>query len=141
LIDPLMAIQVTLNIPTHNVADFSAIYVQIPSAEGSMGILKNHAPLRCELIPGTVICRLPDQSLKVFFVSSGLAMVQSNTVTILADTAELADEIDLTRAEAARNRALGRLCEGTMHIDRARAEAALHRSLARLEAVRYLKTH
>ncbi len=136
-----MAISVTLNIPTHNVAELSAVYVQIPSAEGSMGVLKNHAPLRCEMIPGLVICRLPDQSQKVFCVSSGLAMVQSNTVTILADTAEPVEDIDCKRAEAARDRALERLREGSGQIDRVRAEAALHRSLARLEAVRYIQTH
>jgi F-type H+-transporting ATPase subunit epsilon len=132
-----MTLQVNLCIPTQPVANLSASYVQIPSVSGSMGILRSHAPLRCELAAGVVVCRLSDQSERVFSVSSGLAVIRNDTVTILADTAEDANNIDPSRAQAARERAVERLSGGDPGlIDRTRAEAALRRALARLEAVR-----
>ncbi len=135
-----MPLQVNLCIPTQPLANLTAIYVQLPSAAGSMGILPSHAPLRCELAPGVVVCRLTDETERVFSVSSGLAVIRNNTVTILADTAEDAQNIDTSRAQAARERALRRLGgdEAGM-IDRVRAEAALRRALARLDAVRSVK--
>lgn len=135
-----MTLQVNLCIPTQPVANLTATYVQLPSISGSMGILRGHAPLRCELAAGVVLCRLSDESERVFSVSSGLAVIRNDTVTILADTAEDASSIDPTRAQAARERAVGRLSGGDPGlIDRTRAEAALRRALARLEAVRLVK--
>jgi F-type H+-transporting ATPase subunit epsilon len=132
-----MTLQVNLCIPTQPVANLTATYVQLPSISGSMGILRGHAPLRCELAAGVVMCRLSDESVRVFSVSSGLAVIRNDTVTILADTAEDAKNIDPSRAQAARERAVGRLSGGDPGlIDRTRAEAALRRALARLEAVR-----
>jgi F-type H+-transporting ATPase subunit epsilon len=129
-----MSFQVNVSIPIQPLASLDVNYVQLPSAEGSMGVLQNHAPLRCTLVPGVVLCRLPDQSVRVFSISGGVAMVRNNVVTILADIAEDAHAIDSHRAEAARERALQRLREGSPEINRARAEAALHRSLARIQA-------
>ncbi len=133
-----MPLQVNICIPTQPVANLTATYVQLPSASGSMGVLPDHAPLRCELVPGVVVCRLTDETERVFSVSSGLAGIRKNVVTILADTAEDAQNIDPSRAQAARERAMKRLHGGDSAdiIDRVRAEAALRRALARLEAVR-----
>ncbi len=135
-----MPLQVNLLIPTQTVANLTAEYVQLPSTVGSMGVLPDHAPLRCELAPGVVVCRLTDETERVFSVSSGLAIIRKNVVTILADTSEDAQKIDSERAQAARERATKRLSgEEAGKIDRARAEAALHRALARLDAVRLVK--
>lgn len=135
-----MPLQVNLCIPTQPLANLTATYVQLPSAAGSMGVLPGHAPLRCELMPGVVVCRLVDETERFFSVSSGLAVIRNNMVTILADTAEDAQKIDLSRAQAAQERALRRLSEDQPGlIDRVRAEAALRRALARLEAVRLVK--
>lgn len=132
-----MPLQVNLLVPTQAIANFTADYVQLPSVMGSMGILPDHAPLRCELAAGVVLCRLADETERVFSVSSGLAEIRKNMLTILADTAEDAQKIDASRAQAALVRAekrLGGQEEGA--IDRVRAEAALRRALARLEAIR-----
>ena len=137
-----MPLQVNLCIPTQPLASLTVDYVQLPSVDGRMGVLVNHAPLRCILAPGVVMCRLPDDSIRVFSVSSGLAMIRKNVVTILADAAESAENIDPVRAHAARDRAVARLGGVDQdRIDRARAEAALQRAMARLEAVRLVGKH
>jgi F-type H+-transporting ATPase subunit epsilon len=127
---------VNLSVPTHAVAKIKAVYVQIPSSQGSMGILRNHAPLRCTLDPGVVLCKLMDESQVVFAISSGLAMILHDEVTILADTAEPVEQIDVARATAAMERARQRVEAADATIDHARAEAALRRALARLNACR-----
>ncbi|MCG3196799.1 MAG: ATP synthase epsilon chain [bacterium] len=129
-----MPLHFKLAIPSRSIADFEALYVQLPSEEGSMGVLQNHAPLRCVLAPGVVTCKLADNSQKVYAVSAGVASVKHNVVTLLADTAESADSIDSTRARAAEGRARARLESFESGVDRARAEAALARALARIKA-------
>ena len=132
-----MPIQLNLCAPTRQVAEVEAEYIQIPSAQGKMEVLKNHAPLRCVLEPGVVTCRLEDGSERVFAVSSGLAMIRDNRVLVMADAAEKGEDIDVARAEAAMERARERLHRMGHGVDLARAEAALKRALARLEATRH----
>ncbi len=112
--------------------------VILPGTSGEMGILPNHAPLLTTLNLGVVKVRKGDQE-EIFTVTGGLAEVQPDIVTILADAAEHIDEIDIARAEAARERARELLEETppTEDIDRYLAiEAALRRSNLRLEAAR-----
>ena len=73
-----------------------------PGSEGSLGILAHHAPIMTELIPGEVRVTLADGRTTSHIVVSGgfLEMSPEGRATILADSAERADEIDLTRAEA-----------------------------------------
>jgi F-type H+-transporting ATPase subunit epsilon len=133
-----VTVPVTLKLssPTRQIAEVEAEYIQIPSAQGKMGVLPNHAPLRAVLEPGLVTCRLKDGSEIVFAVSTGLALVENNVVTVLADSAENAMDIDLDRAERARLRAQERLHTIDSQIDHARAETALKRSIARIQAYR-----
>jgi len=131
-----MPVLVKVCVPTRKVAELEAEYVQIPSAQGNMGVLPSHAPLRCVLDSGVVTCRLPDNGTEVFAVSTGLATIEDDVVTILADAAENARDIDSGRAEAARQRASERVRSMEPSVDHARAEAALKRSLARLQASR-----
>src|SRR5438132_13425640 len=77
--------------------------VSAPSAEGRIGILPQHAALLTLLIPGELRIKLGAEE-EPLFVSGGFLEVFENTVTILADTAEHAEEIDQARAEAARRR-------------------------------------
>jgi len=109
--------------------------VVAPGAEGSLGILPRHAPLLSLLSMGEMRIRKgsEEQSLAIF---GGFIEVANNVVRVLADTAERAEEIDLARADSARERALARLRERTTEIDRARAEAAFRRSLVRLQIAR-----
>lgn len=116
--------------------------VVLPGAEGEMGILPNHAPLLTTLSLGVIKVRL-GLAEEVFTVTGGLAEIQPTVITILADAAEHVDEIDIARAEAARERAQELLEEGPPpeDLDRYLAiEAALRRSNLRLEAARRYKT-
>src|SRR5450631_3074655 len=108
--------------------------VSAPGSEGRLGILPGHAALLAVLAPGEL--RIGLQSTNdVMFVSGGFIEVSHNRVTVLADTAEHADEIDTARAEAARLRAEERLKDIKSNTDRAAALAALQRALYRLKVV------
>ena len=107
--------------------------VVVPVVDGSMGILKNHAPMVANLRIGVLRYR-QDGVFKRAAVIGGFMEVSHNRVTVLADAAELAESIDVARAMQARKRAEARLRDRKANIDRARAEAALRRALARLRA-------
>ncbi|KAF0106642.1 MAG: F-type H+-transporting ATPase subunit epsilon [Anaerolineaceae bacterium] len=111
--------------------------VLLPGAEGEMGILPNHAPLLTTLKFGIVRVRAQGQE-SVFAVAGGVAEIQPEIITVLADAAENVDEIDVNRAEAARKRAEEALAKGPPpDTDSYLAmEAALRRSNLRLDAVR-----
>jgi F-type H+-transporting ATPase subunit epsilon len=108
--------------------------VSAPGSEGRLGILPGHAALLAMLAPGELRIGLQSNN-DVMFVSGGFIEVSNNRVTVLADTAEHADEIDTARAEAARRRAEERLQEVKSDEDRASAQAALQRALYRLRVV------
>ncbi|NOZ28091.1 MAG: F0F1 ATP synthase subunit epsilon [Chloroflexi bacterium] len=104
-----------------------------PGVEGEMGILPNHAPLMTALTYGELVIRKEGEEDVLIAIGGGFMEVNGNRVTILADSAERAEEIDISRAEAARRRAEERLRQRHQeNIDFARAEAALRRSLVRL---------
>ncbi len=103
-----------------------------PGVEGQLGILPSHAPLLTMLQPGEMLVR-KDGEETAMFVSGGFLEVMQNRVTVLADIAERAEEIDISRAEAAKSRAEQRLEERPAEMDLAAAEAALMRSLMRLK--------
>lgn len=111
--------------------------VVLPGSAGEMGILPHHAPLLTTLNYGVIKVRTKDKE-EIFAVAGGVAEVQPDIVTVLADSAENIKEIDLDRAEAARMRAKKILEKGipadsdTYLI----MEAALRRSNLRLDAVR-----
>jgi F-type H+-transporting ATPase subunit epsilon len=105
--------------------------VVAPGIEGQLGILPGHAPLMTILQPGELLVRKEGVETAMF-VSGGFLEVMANRVTVLADVAERADEIDVGRAEAARCRAEDKLKECSTEVDLMRAEAALRRSLVRL---------
>jgi F-type H+-transporting ATPase subunit epsilon len=102
-----------------------------PGVEGQLGILPSHAPLLTMLQPGELVVR-KDGEETAMFVSGGFLEIMQNRVTVLADVAERAEEIDVARAEEAKRRAEERLKERPAEIDLAAAEAALLRSLMRL---------
>ena len=109
--------------------------VVLPGEEGEMGILPNHAPLLTTLRLG--ICKVRVQGRDEYFtIAGGLAEIQPEIVTVLADAAENVLEIDIARAEAAKDRAEELLKEGPPpDTDSYLAmEAALRRSNLRLEA-------
>lgn len=102
-----------------------------PGVIGELGILPNHAPLVTVLQPGELRVQREGNDDEPFFVSGGFLEVHDDTVTVLADTAERGDEIDLERAEGARARAADRL-RSEVDVNRARAQVAMQRSLMRI---------
>lgn len=111
--------------------------VVVPGEAGEMGILPNHAPLLSTLTFGILRVRYNGEE-EVFTVAGGIIEVQPNLITVLADSAESVEEIDVSRAVAARERAEKLLEEGPPpdSDEYLRMEAALRRSQLRLEAVR-----
>jgi F-type H+-transporting ATPase subunit epsilon len=106
-----------------------------PGADGEMGILPNHAPLLTALGIGELRIRKGAEE-ESFAVHGGFMEVLANKVIVMADTAEHVDEIDMTRAEAARDRAERRYQERPEGLDLARLEGALRRSRVRLKVAR-----
>ncbi len=111
--------------------------VVLPGTSGVMGILPSHAPLLTTLKFGVVQVRVGDEE-KNFAVAGGVAEVQPDIVTVLADRAENIEEIDIARAEAAQERAKEYMEQGPPpDTDRYLAmSAALRRSNLRLDAVK-----
>jgi F-type H+-transporting ATPase subunit epsilon len=108
-----------------------ADFVVAPGSEGELGILPQHIPLLTFLRPGAVKVRT-DGDEQFFFVSGGFLEVRPDQVTVLADSAERADDIDESRAEEARRRAQESLQQKGADADVAAASAALARAEARL---------
>lgn len=111
--------------------------VVAPGSEGEMGVLPNHTPLLTTLDLGLVRIRNDGEEL-AFTIAGGVMEVRPEIVTILADVGESVEQIDVARAEAARERAEAYLKEGPPpDTDEYLAmEAALRRSNLRLEAAR-----
>ena len=111
--------------------------VVLPGATGEMGILPKHAPVLTTLKFGIIKVRKGGKE-EVFTVAGGVAEVQPDIVTVLADAAENVEEIDIARADAARIRAEEALAKGVpANTDAYLAmEAALRKSNLRLDAAR-----
>ena len=111
--------------------------VVVPGSKGEMGILPNHAPLLATLDFGIIKVR-GDAGEEFFTVSGGIMEVQPDIVTILADVAENVIEIDIARAEAAKERADNYLLQGPPPDTDTylKLDAALRRSKLRLDAVK-----
>jgi F-type H+-transporting ATPase subunit epsilon len=105
--------------------------VEIPGSEGYFGVLPGHTPLLALLGVGELSYR-QGQERHYLAIAFGFAEVQPEQVTILAQIAERADEIDVARAEAARKRAEARVAQPTADLDLERARMALRKSLVRL---------
>lgn len=110
--------------------------VLAPGIEGELGILPQHASLMTGLAPGEVVIRKAGQEDVHIAVGGGFMEVRPDRVTILADSAEKAEEIDVDRAEAARQRAEELLAQKRPEMDLVAAEYALRRSRIRLKVAR-----
>src|ERR1051326_8055943 len=106
--------------------------VEIPGADGYFGVLPGHTPLLALLGAGELWYRQGAERVYLS-IAFGFAEVQPDRVTILAQIAEKADEIDVARAEAARKRAEERLTQSTVDMDFERARIALLKALIRLQ--------
>ena len=104
--------------------------VIVPGVDGELGIWPNHAPLLAGLKPGVISYKTASGTEKLV-VSGGFVEVANNTISVIAPAAEKSTEIDFTRAEESKKRAL-ELISKKEGIDMARAQAALARANARL---------
>ena len=128
-----MSLQLDIVTPDKLVLSTSVEYVGAPGYEGEFGVLPNHIPFLCALQIGNLYYRKEGRTHYVF-VSGGFADVSGNKVTVLAEAAEKAEEIDLDGARKAKERAEQRMKEAQDRIAYARAQAELQREIARMSA-------
>ncbi len=111
----------------------------IPGADGYFGVKANHAPLVATLGIGELAVTMPDGQGYYFAVSGGVAEVRDNEMVILADIGERAEDIDVTRAEGAAERARARLKGESEEerVDITRVQIALARAVNRLRVAKH----
>ncbi len=133
------SIELIIVTPERQLLRETVVEVTLPGADGQLGILPGHAPLITELGIGELTYRQksPGESGPIAIIS-GFAEVLGDRVTVLAETAERPEEIDIARAEEAKKRAEERLAAAAHdpNVDWGRAAIALQRSLIRIQVAR-----
>jgi F-type H+-transporting ATPase subunit epsilon len=130
------SIRLQIVTPDKLVLDEQVDEMQIPGAEGYFGVLPGHTPLLASLSVGEMWYRQGEEKTYIS-IAYGFAEVLPDRVTILAQLAERADEIDVTRAEAALKRAQERLAQSQQgDVNYERARSALAKSQSRLQVAR-----
>ena len=114
-----------------------AEFVVLPGVEGELGIYPRHTPLFTQIKPGAVRIKVPDRDQEEFvYVQGGFLEVQPTRVTVLADTAIRAHDLDEAKAIEAKKRAEEALANKDTAENLAAAQAALAAALAQIEAIR-----
>jgi F-type H+-transporting ATPase subunit epsilon len=116
-----------------------ASMVFLPASEGEIGVTPRHAPLLTLLKPGEVRVRSPDGEEHFFYVGGGALEVQPKKVTVLADTAARAKDLDEAAAAAARQRAESVLSGQIDKLTMAQAQAELAQAIAQLKMIQRLR--
>ncbi|HVO47279.1 MAG TPA: F0F1 ATP synthase subunit epsilon [Steroidobacteraceae bacterium] len=116
-----------------------AAMVFAPASQGDLGIAPRHAPLLTLLKPGELRVQTPDGQQHSFFVGGGALEVQPNKVTVLADTAARAHDLDEAAALEAKQRAEEALKDKSGHINEAEALAELVRMTEQLKLIQRLR--
>jgi F-type H+-transporting ATPase subunit epsilon len=124
--------QLEIVTPEKKVVDTAAEEIQIPGMNGYLGVLPGHAPLITELAVGEIKYRA-DGKEQLLAAAWGFAEVLPDKVTILAETVEKPEEIDVDRARKAKDRAQQRLTSGDTNVDVDRSLDALAKAETRLE--------
>ena len=133
--------QFTLDIVTLKKVAFSEEIrsVNAPGVEGYFSILVNHTPFVSSLKPGVIKVTRENGEALTFSTSGGFLMTDGRKVILLADAVERPDEIDVARAQTAKERAEKRLADKTPDMDIDRARLALLRALNRLKVAEFTK--
>ena len=118
--------------PDKTVVSADVESVVCPGVVGEFGVLPNHVSLLSALSIGDLRYKVDGKEAHVF-ISGGFADVNNNVLSVLAESAELAADIDQARAREARDRAEKRLAARDENVDALRAQAALARALKRLQ--------
>ncbi len=132
--------QLEIVTPERLVVNEAVSEMQIPGKGGYLGILPGHAPLISALAVGEISYRNSQGQVRRMAVAWGFAEVLPDKVTILAETAERADEIDVTRARAARERAETIIKNPPPDADVAKAEAEMQRADTRISVAEKLNS-
>jgi len=118
--------------PENKVVSEDVNIVMSPGIEGEFGVLPGHTPYLTTLKTGALHYKDANNAEKNVFVSGGFAEALPTKVTVLAESAELKEDIDVDRAKASKKRAEERLAKPDEDIDQVRARAALLRATQRL---------
>jgi F-type H+-transporting ATPase subunit epsilon len=131
-------IQFEIVTPERLVLKEEILQITLPTKMGEITVLPNHLPLVSGLTSGVVHIKKKDGTDEVISISGGFLEVLKDKVVILADTAERAEEIDLAKAEEAKNRAeeLRRRARAGEKVNFAEVNAAIERELAKTKAVK-----
>ncbi len=128
----MSTLQLEVVTPDKTVVSAEVDMTVCPGVMGEFGVLPHHVSLLSALKTGCL--RYTRNGAPTYvFISGGFADVNNKVLTVLAESAEMAEDIDTARAKAAQERAEKRLAEDGENVDHARAEAALHRAVMRLQ--------
>lgn len=127
----MASLQLDIVTPDQMVMSKQVDYVGAPGLEGEFGVLPGHIPFISALNVGALHYKEDGQTHYVF-ISGGFAEISDNKVTVLAESAEAAKNIDYARAEQARKRAEDRLAKKADDLNITRATASLQRAILRL---------
>ena len=116
-----------------------ADFVALPGDQGELGILPGHTPLITRIKPGYVRVTLENGENQEFYVSGGILEVQPQLVSVLADTAVRADDLDQAAAQRAKEEAERALADRTGEVEIAEAQARLAEAAAQLRALEQLR--
>ncbi len=119
--------------PQKAIVSEEAEIVVAPGSEGEFGALKGHTTFLTSLKMGMLRYKDATGKERLLFINGGFAEVLPNKVTILAESAERRKDIDVARAQEAKNRAEQRLSDKASNLDLIRAEAALRRAIDRIK--------
>jgi len=137
-----MAITIHVDIVSAEAEIYSGLaeMVYAPAVEGEVGIAPMHAPLVTHLRPGEVrVDPGQGKEMKTFYVSGGILEVQPYTVTVLADTAVRAADLDEAAALEAKSRAEDALAGHTADMEFAKAQVELQQAAAQLRAIERIR--
>jgi F-type H+-transporting ATPase subunit epsilon len=137
-----MAISVHCDVVSAEESIFSGVveFAVFPGESGELGILPRHTPLLTRIKPGTVRLKVLGQTeYELVYVSGGMLEVQPDMITVLADTAIRAHDLDEAKALEAKKRAEEALVNRNSELDYATAEAELAQAVAQLHAIARLK--
>lgn len=136
-----MAMTIHVDVVSAEAEIFSgtATMVFAPAEMGEVGIAPRHSPLLTRLKPGEVRVQLADGGEQYFYVSGGMLEVQPHVVTVLADTAVRAKDLDEAAAEAAKKRAETAMADRRSDFDYAKAQAEFAEAVAQLRTIRKLR--
>lgn len=136
-----MAMTIHVDIVSAEEEIFSGVANELsaPAEMGEVGILPRHAPLITRLKPGEIKLKVDGKDDQFFFVSGGILEIQPHVVTVLADTAVRAKDLDEAAASEAKKRAEEALADSKGDVDYAKAQAELLEAIAQLRMLENIR--